>query len=122
MLAANVGAVVGGIIVDQFDVGGQAGARIRALDQVVAEQRIARKTAIEHGMQRGHFVNSLAGKDAFAEQILVGVGNGAGVNIEAVLAGIDGGQPRLRGRSHRDAHARLQDSVAFGDDAALRDR
>ena len=62
MLAADVGAVVRGIIVDQLDIRGQSGARVRALDQVVAEQRIARKTPVEHGVQRGHFVDSFAGK------------------------------------------------------------
>ena len=46
MLAAIIGAVVRRIIVDDFDIGGQTGARIGAFNQVVAEQRIARESDV----------------------------------------------------------------------------
>ena len=77
MLAPGVGAVVRGIVVDDFDVGEQPHARVGAFDQVVAEQRIAGEAAFEHGMQSVDFIDALAGEDAFAIQILVYVGDGA---------------------------------------------
>ena len=51
-LRRHIGAVVRRIVVDELDVGRQPRARIRALDQIVAQQRVAREPAIEHGMQR----------------------------------------------------------------------
>ena len=122
VFAAVVGAVVRRVVVDKLDVGGQACARIGAFDQVVAQQGIARKAAVEHGVKRCNFIDSLAGKNALAKEILVGIGDGARINIESALAGVDGGQPRARGGLDGDADARLQNAVASGDNAQLRDR
>ncbi len=94
MLAAIVGAVMRGIIVDDFDIGRKPCARVGALDQVVAEQCVARKAAVEHSMEYRDLIDSLAGEAPLAEQVLVGVGNGARVNVEAALAGIDGRKAR----------------------------
>ena len=98
VLAARVGAVVRGIVVDQFDIADQPGARVGAFDQVVAQQGIAREALVQHRVQRGNFVDAFAGEDAFAVEILVGVGDGAAVDVEAGLAGVDGCQPRARRR------------------------
>ena len=122
MLAPVVGAVVRRIVVDDLDVAHQPGARVSALDQVVAEQRIAREAMLQHPAQGFDFVNALAGEDAFALQVLVNVGGGARVDVEAGLAGVDVGQPRLRRALHADADARLQNAVAGDDDVVARDR
>ena len=52
MLAAVVGAVVRGIVVDHLDIADQPGARVSAFDQVVAEQRVAREAMLQHLVQR----------------------------------------------------------------------
>src|ERR1700676_1187448 len=46
MFAARVGAVVRGIIVDEFDICDQANARICAFDEIVAEKGIAWEASI----------------------------------------------------------------------------
>ena len=120
MFAPVVGAVVRGIIVDDFDIAGQAGARVRAFDQVMAEQGIAREAPVQHAVHRVHFIDTLAGEDAFAVKILVHVGNGARVDIEASLARIEAGQPGTRRALHAHAHARLQNAVAGDHDVLLR--
>jgi hypothetical protein len=61
------------VIVDDFNIRGQTNAGVRALDKVVAKQGIARKPAIQNRVQRIDLVNTLAGKDALAKQVLVGV-------------------------------------------------
>ena len=48
MLAAIVSAVVRRIVLDHLDIADQSGTGIRAFDQVVAQQRIAREAAIEN--------------------------------------------------------------------------
>ena len=67
MFAAGVGAVVRGVVVDDLDIGGEAGAGVGAFDEVVTEQGVAGEAAIEHGVQCGDFVDAFAGEDALAE-------------------------------------------------------
>ena len=54
-------------------------------------------------------VNSFADEGAFLEDILVDVGDGAGVGIDAGLAGEKLGEARSTGAGHADADARLED-------------
>src|SRR5690242_726762 len=98
MLAARVGAVVRGVVVDDFNVGGESGARVCAFDKVVTEERVAGEALFEHGMEGVDFVNALAGKAALAVQVLIHVGDGTGVNIDSGLAGVEGGEARLQRR------------------------
>src|ERR1700738_841378 len=85
MIAAVVSAEVTGIVVNEFDVGDQSGARVRPFDEVVTQQVVLRKAVFEGLAQNIHFVDALAGKTPFTEQILVDVGDGAGIDIESGL-------------------------------------
>ncbi len=120
MFAPIVGAVVRGIVVDDFDVADQPGPRVCAFDQVMAEQGIARKAVLEYAAQGLDFVDSLAGEYAFALQVLVDVGGRTRVDVESGLAGIDTGQARLRGALHADADPRLQNAVSRNYDVVVR--
>ena len=82
------------VIVDHFNVGREARARVRPLDKVVRQQGIARETPVEHSMERRDLVDALAGKNTLAVKILVHVGNGPRVNVETRLPRVDGGEPR----------------------------
>src|SRR5947208_2092963 len=82
VLAAVVSAIVRWIIFDHFYVGRQPGASISAFDQIVAEQRIAWESTVQHAVNGFHFVDAFAGKAAFPVQVLVNVGNGPGVDVE----------------------------------------
>ena len=104
MLAAAVCAIVRWIVVDEFNISDLPCARISAFDQIVTEQRVARKSAIEHSMEGRNLINTFPGEDSFPEEILVCVGNGARVNIEASLAREDAAsrerEADLNGNSH----------------------
>ena len=56
-------------------------------------------------------VNSLAHKAAFAEEILVGIGDGARIDVEGGIGREDGCQPRLSCRLQVHAGLRLQDGI-----------
>ena len=120
MFAAGVGGVVRGVVVDDFDVGDEAGAGVGAFDEVVREEGVARESAVEDLVEDRDLVDAFAGEDALAEEVLVDVGDGARVDIEAGLAGVEGGEARARGGGDADTDAGLQDAVAEGDDAELR--
>ena len=120
MLAAVVGAVVRGIVFDDLDVAGQSGARVGAFDQVMTEQGVARETAIENAVHRVHFVDTLAGEDAFAIQILIHIRDGASIDIETGLSGIEAGQPGTGGTLDTHSDPRLQDAIACYHDVLLR--
>ena len=69
--------------------------------------------------ERVHVVQPLAGEDAFVEEVLIRVGNGGGIGIDARVARVEPGEQRPGAAGHRDAHPRLQDRVALRD--SLRD-
>src|SRR5580692_13077134 len=87
-------AVMGGIVLDYFNVAGQARAGVGAFDEVVAEKRISRETPVEHLMHCVDFIDPLAGIATFSVKILVCIRKCASVDIEAGLARIDSGEPR----------------------------
>ena len=66
MLARGGDVVARGKFLDHFDVGGEAGARENAFEQVVAEHRAVRKAAVERGVHRLHVQEALAGEGAGA--------------------------------------------------------
>ena len=74
---------------DDLDIGGEAGAGEHALEQIVAEQRRIRRAAGQRGLESVDVVDALAGIGAFAEQVLIDVGNRRGVGIDAAQAGED---------------------------------
>ena len=81
--------VAGGEVLDDLDVGGETGAGEDALEQIVAEQGRVRHAVGERGLEGIDVVDALAGIGAFAEQILVNVGDGGGIRVDAVHAGED---------------------------------
>ena len=79
------------IVFDDYDSVARSGPRICALDQVMAEQGIARKASVQNAEHGLDFVDALARECTFAIQILIDIGNRAGVGIETCLASKDGG-------------------------------
>ena len=111
-----------GIVVHDLDVADQRRPRVEAFEQVVRQQRVLGHAAVERRRERVDVVQALAGEDALAEQVLVDVGDGRGVRIDAGVAGVDPGEERSGRARHRHADARLEDAVAGGDAAEPRDR
>ena len=115
MLARRERQVVRGIVVHQVDVGAQSGARVQALEEVVAEQRVLGDPPGERRLERVDVVDALADVAALVEQVLVHVGHRGGVRIEADVAREDLCERRAGRALDADLHARLQHAVAFGD-------
>ena len=84
-------------LLDHLDVGDEAGARERPLEEVVAEQRTFGHAPLERGFEGIDVVDALAGVGAFAEKVLVHVGDGGGVGIDTP----GGGEDALEERSSR---------------------
>jgi len=83
MLAQRRDVVTRGKFLDHFHVGGEAGAREDSLEQVVRQQRALRHAARERGLEGIDVVDALAREGSFTQQILVDVGDGGGVWIDA---------------------------------------
>ncbi len=81
-----------GVVVDDLDVGDEAGAAVGALDEVVGEQGVAGEAAVEDFVEGVDLEDAFACEDALAEEVLIDVGDGAGVDIVAGLAGVKGGE------------------------------
>ena len=120
MLTSRVREHARRVVVDDFDVGDQRGARVQSLEQVVREQCVFGHAAVERRRERVDVVQALAGEDAFLEQILIDVGDGGGVRVDAGVPGIRPREQRPGGAGHRHADAGLEDAIALGDAAQAR--
>ena len=81
----------------------------------MAENPVLGEAPIERLLERIDIVNPLADERAFAEQVLVDIGDGARIGIDARLAAAQPRIPRPVGARQAHRHARLQDAVALGD-------
>ena len=88
---------------------------MRALDQVVTEQVRRGETARQRLVERGQVINALAVITALVRQVLIHVGNGAGIGVYAARVGEQARKITGRGARQARADARLQDSVAAHD-------
>ena len=122
MLARGERQVVRRVVVDEVDVGAQPRARVEALEQVVAEQRVLRHAVRERRLERVDVVDALADVAALVKEVLIDVGHRGRVRIEADVPGEHLRERRPVGAVDADADARLQHAVAFGDAAERADR
>ena len=74
-------------IFKDLDVGDQARASKYALQEVVTENGAFRDTACESGLEGIHVVNTLAAIGALLEQVLIDVGDGRCVGVDAGRTG-----------------------------------
>ncbi len=85
--ARRCSGVACGILVDEFDVRRESGPREDALEQVVAQQRILRHATRQRRLERVDVVDALADVRSLAAQVLVHVGHGGRVRVDAAGAG-----------------------------------
>ena len=70
-------------LLDQFDVRDQARARESSFEKIVTQQRVVGNAARQRGLEHVDIVNPFAAVRAFIEQVLVNVGNGERVRVDA---------------------------------------
>ncbi|MNZ46192.1 hypothetical protein D3C78_638680 [compost metagenome] len=119
MPALAVDAVARGMLLEQLHIRQQARAGVAALDQVVAENAVVGETPGEGLLEGIHRIDALADERALLEQVLIDVGDGAGVGIDPRLAAEQPGIGGACGARQADADPRLQDRVAGADAAFL---
>ncbi len=115
MATTDVGRVGRRVLLVQLHVADQRGSRVAALEQVVTQDPVLGKAAGEGVLERVDVVDSLADERSLAEDVLVDVGDGARIGVDARVARMQPRVPRATRAGQADAHARLQDSVSFGD-------
>ena len=116
MLPSGCDQVVRRELVEQLDVGHQAGACEHALEQVVAEQRVVGDPVVQRGGERVDVVDPLAGEAALLEEVLVDVRDGGRIRVDAGGPGEGSLEDRgvLAGRQ-RGRDPWLQQAVTVGD-------
>ena len=77
------------MLLDHLDVGHQPGSRVVALQQVMAEDRVLRDPVPQRRREGIDLVDALAGERPLSEQVLVDVGDGERVGIQALPGGVD---------------------------------
>src|SRR4029079_10481028 len=71
------------VLVDQLHVGDERDARVQSLEQIVGEERVFRYRALERRNEGVDVVQPLAGENAVAEEVLIGVGYRRRVRVDA---------------------------------------
>ena len=89
MLAPRGNVVAGGEVLDDLDIRRETGAGKNTFEQVVAEQCGIRHSAGKRSLESVDFVDAFAGIGALADQILVHVGGGSGIRVNAAHTGKD---------------------------------
>ena len=107
------------VLLDHLDVGDQTGTQVVALQQIMAEHGVVGDSPVQLAEGDIDVVDPLAGERALAEEILVHVGHGEGIGIEAARGGVHPLQHRaVLDTRQRRADPRLEDAVATADPAA----
>lgn len=89
MLATGGDVVAGRKFLDDLDIGDGAGTGEDALEEVVAQERVLGHPPRKGGLERVDVVDALAGIRPLAEEILVEIGAGRSVGVDAAGAGKD---------------------------------
>src|SRR6266849_6366646 len=86
MLAHGKGVVVSRIVIQKLDIADQRRAREDRFKQIVTQQRVVRNSSVQRFFKRVDIIQTLAGIDSLAEEILIDVRSGRGVGIDAGVA------------------------------------
>ena len=84
--AAHVGAIASRIFLIQLHVAQQPGAGVAPFQKIVAENAVFGEAPVERPLECIDIVDALADERAFVEQVLVYIGNGARVRVDARFA------------------------------------
>ena len=119
MLARRRDLVARREVLDHLDVGDEARSREDTFEQVVAQHGVLGHATFQARLERVDVVDALARERSLVEKILVNVGNGEHVGIEAARRREDPLVERVIDMRQRRRHARLHDPVPGDDQAAL---
>ena len=115
----HVGRVARRVILEQAHVADQAGTRVAAFQQVMAQDLVLRETVLQRVLEGIDVVDALADERTFAKQVLVHVRHRACIRIDTRLAAIHARITRADAATHAGAHTGLQDAVATRDPALV---
>ena len=115
MAPAHVRAVAGRIFLVQLHIAQQPRPRVAPFQKIVAEDPVLGKAPVECPLERIDIIDPLADERAFVKEVLVNVGDGARIRVDARLTPEQVRVPRpVRARqTHGDAW--LKDAVPLRD-------
>ena len=115
MPAAHIRAVAGGVFLVQLHIAQQPGPGVTPFQKIVAEDPVVGETPAQRPFECINLIDALADERAFTEQVLVNIGNGASIRIDAELTGAHARIPRpvRAGQAHR--HPWLKNAVPRND-------
>ena len=116
VLAGGGHLVVRRELLEELDVGDEAGPREEALEEVVREERVLRHAARESALERVDVVDALARVDRLVEEVLIDVGDGERIRVDPPRTGEEEAEEGLAARRRqRGRHPRLHDAVSRHD-------
>ena len=103
----RVGAVAGWVLFIELHIAQQPRPRVASFQQIVTEDTVLGKAAVERPLERVHVVNALADERAFTKEVLIHIGDGAGIRIDARLTPEQSRIPRQSLARQTHGHTRL---------------
>ena len=89
MLAAGVRQHAGRILVDQLDIRHERDTGMQPFEEIVRQKRVLRHRLGERRVERVDVVQALAGEDALAVEVLIGVGHRRRVRVDTGMPGVE---------------------------------
>ncbi len=84
-MARHVDVIAGRIIFNNFDIADQRRARIATFKQIVAKKRVLWNAIFHRNFEGVDIVKTLTGEGALTQKILIGIGNGKDIRIDAAI-------------------------------------
>ena len=116
MEAGEVAVHLPGAAVGELHLPQQPGPEVAALQQVVRQDRVVRKAAVQAGVEGVHREHPFAGVGALVKEVMVHVAGGGAVGVNTPQSSKNFGKEGLVRRLQLHRHPRLEQGVAGGDD------
>ena len=82
------------MILVQLHVAQQSGPRVTSFQKIVAQNPVLGEALLERALECIDLIDSLADERAFTEHVLVDIGDGACIGVDARLATVESRVPR----------------------------
>ncbi len=113
--AAHVRTVAGWVLLVQLHIAQQTRPGVTPFQKIVAEDPVLGKTPLERQIEGIHVIDALADERPLTEQVLVDIGYGPRIGIDAGIAPAQRRIPRPVHAGQAHGNPRLKDPVSLAD-------
>ena len=112
VMAFGIVDIVGGVVVEEFDIVDESATDMAAFEKVVAEDEVVGEGAFEDLLEYFQVVDTLAAERSLVEDILIELETGSGIDVKTAKTGEELSVTTLVSNLDINVDAGLHDAVA----------